>query len=75
MMTMGIDFNAPCATQIEDDVDVPDTRCPLTEQQLLQLKECIDPMQTCCDFGLSLYAATRAYMFIPVAITSDVSCS
>ena len=58
----GIDFDAPCATQIEDDVDVPDTHCPLTEQQLHQLKECIDPMQTCFDFGLSLYAATRAYV-------------
>ena len=56
----GIDFACPCPTSANDDIDVPDTQCPLAAQQMEQLKNTIDPMQISCDYAVSLYTATRA---------------
>ena len=58
----GIDFACPCPTSANDDIDVPDTQCPLAAQQMEQLKNTIDPMQISCDYAVSLYTATRAYV-------------
>ena len=40
----GIDWNDPCVTSTVEHVDVPTIQCFLTEQQLSELKDRIDPM-------------------------------
>ena len=42
--------------------DVPTIQCFLTEQQLSELKDMIDPMQNCDDYGFSLYMTARAFV-------------
>ena len=42
--------------------DVPTNQCLLTEQQLSELKDIIDPMQDCDDYGFSLYITVRAFV-------------
>jgi hypothetical protein len=58
----GIDWNDPCVTNTVEHVDVPTIQCPITEQQLSQLKEIVDPMQECDDYGFLLYQTTRAFV-------------
>ena len=58
----GIDWNDPCVTNTVEHVDVPTNQCLLTEQQLSELKDIIDPMQDCDDYGFSLYITVRAFV-------------
>ena len=58
----GIDWNDPCVTRTVERVDVPTIQCFLTEQQLSELKDMIDPMQNCNDYGFSLYMTARAFV-------------
>lgn len=46
-----------------EDVVLEGLNCPLTDQQLVQLKQIVDPMQICEDFGMSLYFTTRQYVY------------
>ena len=55
----------PKSTMI--DIDVPDTDCPLSEEQL---QNYIDPMQNCCDYGFSLYMHQRGHTCMHAAVTS-----
>ena len=49
--------------EVHDNVDLPDTACPLSDQQLIDLKGAVDPMQDCSDHGVSFYTATRAFVY------------
>ena len=55
----GIDRSDPCVTSTVENVDVPTIQCFLTEQQLSELKDMIDPMHN-YDYGFSLYMTARA---------------
>lgn len=43
-------------------IDVPENTVDLTEQQVEDLKESVDPLSQCDDVGVSLYVAARAYV-------------
>ena len=58
----GIDWDGPCVVQMTEDVPVPTTNCPITQQQYEELNEMVDPIQICHDYGVSLYTAVRAYV-------------
>ena len=45
----GIDWSGPCVAKVNDNVDLPDTTCPLSDQQMIDLKRGVDPMQDCSD--------------------------
>ncbi len=44
-------------------VTVPTTTCPLNDEELWYLRECIDPMDTCTDGGIGLYTAARCIVY------------
>ena len=46
----GIDWTGPCQINNTDDVILEVSNCPLTDEQLIQLKQVVDPMQLCGDF-------------------------
>ena len=48
---MGVDLDA-------ERVEVPDTPNPLSAQQLVELRELVDPLAPCDDLGISLFART-----------------
>lgn len=58
----GIDWDGPCVAEMTESVEVPITNCPITQQQLEELNEMIDPIQNCHDYGVSLYTTMRAYV-------------
>ena len=58
----GIDWYGPSRMNSED-VILEGSNCPLTDQQLVQLKQVVDPMIICEDFGVSLYFTTRQYVY------------
>ncbi|KAL5497033.1 hypothetical protein EMCRGX_G013427 [Ephydatia muelleri] len=59
----GIDWTGPCRMNNTEDVILEVYSCPLTDEQLLQLKQVVDPMQLCGDFGVSIYFATRQFVY------------
>ena len=59
----GIDWSGPCVAEVHDNVDLPDTACPLSDQQMIDLKGAVDPMQDCIDHGVSFYTTTRAFVY------------
>ena len=61
-MDNGNGRNDPGVTSTVEHVDVPTIQCFLTEQQLSELKDMIDPMQNCDDYGFSLYMTARAFV-------------
>ena len=58
----GIDWNGPMVTQVQEQVNVPNTPCPLQDEDLEQLKTLVDPMLTCDDYGVVLYIAAREFV-------------
>ena len=48
---MGVDLDA-------ERVEVPDTLNPLSAQQMVELRELVDPLAPCDDLGISLFART-----------------
>ena len=54
----GIDWDGPCVTNIVENVEVPSTISPLSDEQMEELKQLVDPLQHCNDHGISLYTAT-----------------
>ena len=59
----GIDWSGPCVAESDESVDLPDTACPLSDQQVIALKEAVDPMQDGSDYGISFYTTTRAFVY------------
>ena len=47
---------------------VPPTNCPLSAQQLLELRDLIDPMQECDDYGVQLYVETKLFVHTCIII-------
>ena len=58
----GIDWSGPCEAEVHDNVDLSDTACPLSDQQMIDLKGAVDPKQDCSDHGVSFYTTTRAFV-------------
>ena len=58
----GIDWNGPMVIQVQEQVNVPNTPCPLQDEDLEQLKTLVDPMLTCDDYGVVLYIAAREFV-------------
>ena len=58
----GIDLDGPHVSHTGDIV-MYDLNCPLTEQELTQLKSLVDPMQACGDFGIAFYITVREYVY------------
>ena len=58
----GIDWNGPIVTQVNEQVVVPITHCPLQNEELEQLKSLVNPMVTCDDYGVVLYIAAREFI-------------
>ena len=54
----GIDWDGPSAVDNDHTVEVPAVSCPL--HQVLQSS--INPLDECDDLGVSMYAATRAFV-------------
>ena len=59
----GIDWSGPCVAESNESVDLPNTACPLSDQQVIALKEAVDPMQDCSDYGISFCTTTRAFVY------------
>ena len=59
----GIDWSGFCVAEVHDNVDLLDTACPLSDQQMIDLKGAVDPMQDCSDHGVSFYTTTRASVY------------
>ena len=57
----GIDWNGPTGVDHETVV-VPDTENPLSPAQLDLLRDTINPMEECDQYGISLYLATKAFV-------------
>ena len=60
----GIDWTGPCRINNTEDVILEVSNCPLTDEQLIKLKQVVDPMQLCGDFGVSLYFTTRQFVYV-----------
>ena len=59
----GIDWDGPVPTGNQSDrVEVPATPCPITQEQLHELKTLVDTLGCCGNLGISLYL--RARMFV-----------
>ena len=59
--TYGIDWEGPISPDIES-VNVPDTECPFSTDQLDLLKETINPLEESDDYGVQLYITTRMFV-------------
>lgn len=46
-----------------DDVIVPETDCPLTQEDLHHLHNTIHPLEQCNDYGAQLYIETRTFVY------------
>jgi hypothetical protein len=58
----GIDWEGPVPTPRQNNVQVPDTTCPLSQQQLLAFQQEIDPMQSSALFGYDTYATALNFI-------------
>ena len=58
----GIDWDGPSAVDNDHTVEVPAVPCPLQRQELDVLQSSINPLDECDDLGVSMYAATRAFV-------------
>lgn len=60
----GIDWDGPCVADVADNtgVQVPPTASPLSDHQMEQLKELVDPMLPCDDHGVTLYSAVKEFV-------------
>ena len=49
---------------VEDDtaVTIPEIGCPLSAESLRRLKELVDPLSDCNDYGIQLYLDAVAYV-------------
>ncbi len=45
-----------------DCIEVPVTPSLLSHQQLVELKQTVDPLEQCDDLGVSLYVAARTFV-------------
>lgn len=45
-----------------DQVEVPITRNPLTQEQMEELRHDVDPLEMCDDYGIRLYLMARAFV-------------
>jgi hypothetical protein len=60
--TYGIDWSAPCVTGVGEIVAVPDTPSPLSDEQYEELRQVVDPLGTCGDYGIAWYIAAREFI-------------
>ena len=49
--------------QTSNDVQVPPVRCPLTNHELNTMKEAIDPLASCSNFGISIYINAKTFLY------------
>ena len=47
---------------LDNTVEVPDTESPLSPVELDQLKQEINPIESCEDHGIAMYTATKAFV-------------
>lgn len=57
----GIDWQGPVPTS-EATVEIPEYECPLQPHDMHTLTTVIDPLQSCDDYGVELYIATRVFV-------------
>ena len=50
-------------TVLDEGVEVPSTCCPLDENELQQLRQSVNPMESCDDHGINLYTLTRTFVY------------
>uniref|UniRef100_A0A1X7TW60 Uncharacterized protein n=1 Tax=Amphimedon queenslandica TaxID=400682 RepID=A0A1X7TW60_AMPQE len=62
----GVDWDGPAVLDNED-ITVPPENCPLSEEQLALLKQSVDPLQDCEDYGVPLYVAVRNFVYAAIA--------
>lgn len=41
---------------------IPDTESPLTDAQFEHMKQELNPLEPCDDYGISLYTAAKAFV-------------
>ena len=58
----GIDWGSPSGVD-HDTIVVPNTECPLSAAELTVLRQTVDPMEECDDYGIGLYTITRAFVY------------
>ena len=46
-----------------DRVEIPHTPDIITQEQLSDLRQAVDPMEQCDDLGVSLYIITREFVY------------
>lgn len=59
----GIDWEGPLPDEAncQDSVEVPETRCPLNQEQFQELVSTIDPLAPTCSYGIDIYLQTLAF--------------
>ena len=59
----GVDNEGPLPADLEENrVIVDDVPCPLNEEDEHEFIEQFDPLATCSDYGISIYASAREYV-------------
>lgn len=58
----GIDWNGPVVTALDDDVQIPSTDLPLSIDQVDQLRQAVNPLAACEDYGISMYTSVRCFV-------------
>ncbi len=48
-------------------ISIPDTPCPLSEEDEVELSELHDPLQTCDDYGISMYLNVVEFVSMKIA--------
>ena len=61
-ITALIGVRPACTTQFQEDVSVPPTSSPLSDEQFQQLQQLVDPLVPCDDHGILLYNAAREFI-------------
>ena len=60
-----MDWTGPtsCDDDCEDDaIVVPATTCPISENDFTELKQRVDPLCACDDYGMGLYLTTVQFV-------------
>lgn len=59
----GVDWNGPIPHTAEvDAVEVPETECPLTEEQFDELGSMVSPLADSTNYGIDLYLSTLSFV-------------
>ena len=64
----GIDWESPVAIchDTDEEIIVPTIPCPLNEDKLHLLQQCVDPLQEVEDLGVGLYLSVRDFIYANV---------